>query len=475
MYFESSWSLEFRVEANSHNTLVSFSAKWKMARDIINGIYVPRLEHVDMNYILGQMRGYKASTSQLSFVGTPSPLPMLLSDPGLIKCIHGNAIRNALKYGKVGGEIKTEATYDHKTGIFDMKVINIPGPDHEKLVAMGPRASDLVFSHGTRLHVDNVPGKRYHSAGDGAWIIRKCANILGGKADILFEDDRTIFWFQAPIKPGSPLLIDVDEFRLPPDVCGIGIDASTIQRKLLRVLFEQVGIPESRQVILGQNTEEIVGFVDFVVDFINSHPNGRFFIVADENFEIADSSSHDHISGSECIKLIRNAINPGQEMRLLALVRSANDSPQDLAMYCSKAHGVMPKVPLRGRSVRETVYNLWKQRFLDEEGETLSPISSIGSISESTAVSTVELMAEVEKIDNVCVENPHNPQFDQWHLLWDKLHQLKGDLKTANDEDRLTEAIDLIEALRDGNKPAADFMPIWLRIRSDIVSFTSQI
>jgi hypothetical protein len=245
-----------------------------------------------------------------------------------------------------------------------------------------------------------------------------------------------------------------------------------IQRKLLWVLFEHTGIPESCQVILGQNTEEVVGFVDFVVDFINRRPSGRFFIVADEDFEIAHSSSHEHISGSKCIRLIRHAIKPEQEMRMLASVRSANDSPQDLALYSSKAHGVLPKVPLRGSRLRESVYHLWRDRFPGDEGEVSQ--SLVGNLSDATSVSTVELLVEVEEIDNLCLQNPHDSQFVQWHVLWDKLHKLKGDLKSANDENTLTEAIDLIEALRDGTKPAGDFMPTWLRICSDVVLFISQ-
>jgi hypothetical protein len=447
-----------------------------MARDIINGIYVPRMEHIDLNSILGQTRGFKVYHSQLSFVSTPSPLPIVLSDPALFKCIHGNAIRNALKYGKMGGEIKTEAKYDHVSGIFEMTVINLPGRGHEKLVDMGSRASELVFSHGTRLHKDSALGKRFHSAGDGAWIIRKCASILGGKVDIQFEDDRTIFWFQAPIKLGTPTPHDVAKFHLPPDVWGIGIDDSVIQRKLLRALFEQVGIPESRQIILGENAEEIVGFVDLVVDFVNRHPSGRFFLVADENFEISDSNTHEHISGSECIKIIRTTLQPEQEKRMLALVRSANDCTQDLAIYRSKAHGIMSKVPLRGTSVRESVYSLWKERFPEDTEDSTSLVAALDNISDIpglTSVSSVELLSEVEQIDNLCVQNPHNSRFDQWHLLWDKLHKLMGDLKSVNDEDTLTEAINSIEALRDGNQPAADFMSTWMQIRSDVVLFIS--
>ena len=76
-----------------------------MARDVIHEMYVPRMERVDVNYILGSTRGFKGNSSQFSLVCDPSPLPVLLADPGLFKCIHGNAIRNAIKYGRQGGKI----------------------------------------------------------------------------------------------------------------------------------------------------------------------------------------------------------------------------------------------------------------------------------------------------------------------------------------------------------------------------------
>ena len=175
----------------------------------------------------------------------------------------------------------------------------------------GKRASDLVFSHGTRLHHASNLVNRSHSTGDGAWIIRKCANILGGKVDIRFEPDETIFSFKAPMKIHRPLS-EADTFHLPPGVWGIAIDDSKIQRKLLERFFHHAGLPETHQIILGQNSEEISGFVNYVVDLVNSHPRGLFFLIVDENLEMDDS--HKTISGSECIKQIRSALDPKQEM-----------------------------------------------------------------------------------------------------------------------------------------------------------------
>ena len=449
-----------------------------MARDVIHEMYVPRNELIDVNEILGKTKGFGANNSQFALVCTPSPMPIFVSDKGLFKCIHGNVIRNALKYGKLGGKITTEAKYDEVTGEFEMKVINLPGHGHDKLVMTGKRASELVFSHGTRLHNASNLDNRSHSAGDGAWIIRKCANILGGKVDIRFEPDEIVFSFKAPMKIHRPSS-EADTFHLPPGVWGIAIDDSKIQRKLLERFFHHAGLPETHQIILGQNSEEISGFVNYVVDLVNSHPRGLFFLIVDENLEMEDS--HKTISGSECIKQIRSALDPKQEMRVLALVRSANDSPQDLALYRSRAHGCMPKVPLRGMNVRETVSQFWTERFPRKDGGnqggdnvegSMSRIDSMTNIRDLTLISPVELLLEVEDIDSLCVQNPDNSP--QYHPeLWEKIQRLKGDLKTVNVDERFTPTIKLIDSIRHGTQPS-DFMTVWLRIRSDVVSFVSQ-
>mmetsp|Transcript_29734 Transcript_29734/g.46009 ORF Transcript_29734/g.46009 Transcript_29734/m.46009 type:complete len:1225 (-) Transcript_29734:27-3701(-) len=449
-----------------------------MARDVIHEMYVPRMERIDVNHILSQMRGFQAKNDQFTVVCRPSPLPIFLSDQGLFKCIHGNAIRNAIKYGKNGGNVTVEATYDSERGHFKMDVLNLPGPGHEKLMALGSRASELVFSHGTRLHKDSGLEKNSHSAGDGAWIIRKCAKILGGNVDIQFEETRTVFSFQAPVKVYDAPSRDVGTFHLPPGVWGIAIDDSKIQRKLLRRFFIHAGIQENRQVILGHNRDEISGFVEFIIDFVKRHPDDLIFLIADENLEMEGSAISDHetISGSECIKRIRSELDLSQERRMLALVRSANDSPDDLALYNSRAHGYMPKVPLRGISVREMVSPLWTKRFpkrasevSNESDEEMSRIASIENLRDLTLISPAELLADLKEIDNLCVKNDSSEMKDKWPVIWDKLHQLKGDIQSVNVDDEFSDTIILIEALR-GDSAPADFMSKWLRIRSHVFS-----
>lgn len=245
-----------------------------MARDVIHEMYEPKMNRVDINHLLSHIKGLTGSNLQFEFIPSPSPLPFLLSDHGLLKCIYGNAIRNALKYGKPGGKLTTKATYDPDTGRFEIRVINLPGPGHEELINLGTRAGELVFSHGTRLHKDVDPAMKSLSAGDGAWIIRKCATILGGTVSISFEPDQTQFVFEAPVKLYDASA-EANAFVIPSGVWGIAIDDSKIQRKLLRRFFVHAGIHEHHQVILGQNSEEILNFVDFTVNFVKRHPGDR--------------------------------------------------------------------------------------------------------------------------------------------------------------------------------------------------------
>ena len=91
---------------------------------------------------------------------------------------------------------------------------------------------------------------------------------------IIFKPDQTTFILKTPVK-SYDTSTEANTFVLPPDVWGIAIDDSKIQRKLLRRFFIHAGIHEHHQVILGQNSNEILKFVEFTVNFIKRHPNDR--------------------------------------------------------------------------------------------------------------------------------------------------------------------------------------------------------
>lgn len=208
-------------------------------------------------------------------------------------------------------------------------------------------------------------------------------------------------------------------------------------------------------------------------------------VIVDENLELGEELSirHETLSGSKCIQQIRKALDPHEEARLLTLVRSANDSQNDLALYLSRAHGYIPKVPLRVLGVKATVYSLWKKRFpdnieehaaqraTDDECRGLTRISTLENLRDLTLISSAELMEELEQIDAICIRDQAELNMnDRWHGLWDKLHQLKGDLKSANVDERYSEVIQDIETMR-GDSAPVDFFEKWLHIRSKVITY----
>lgn len=116
--------------------------------------------------------------------------------------------------------------------------------------------------------------------------------------------------------------------------------------------FEFAGVASDRIHIFGRSSDEIMGFVDHVVDFMGGHMGDPILLIADENLDIVDEATkHRTISGSHLVEIIRSRLLPEQERCLFSLIRSANDSASDIAIYKSRAHGFLPK----GKQVYDNV------------------------------------------------------------------------------------------------------------------------
>jgi hypothetical protein len=131
--------------------------------------------------------------------------------------------------------------------------------------------------------------------------------------------------------------------------------------------------------------------------------------------------------------------------------------------------------------VKGTVYSLWKTQFPEIDSDyheqehsmkdnKIDRISSLENLRDLTLISSAELLEELEGIDAICIrDHTELNKHDRWHGLWDKLHQLKGDLKSANVDDRYSEPIQAIESMRGENAPT-DFLEKWLNIRSKVIA-----
>ncbi|KAL7484081.1 hypothetical protein ACHAW6_009722 [Cyclotella cf. meneghiniana] len=76
-----------------------------MAIDVIHKMYDLKLNRGDIKYLLSDTRRFKGRSGWFSLISIPSLLQAILLEQDEFKCIHGNAMRNALKYGKSGENI----------------------------------------------------------------------------------------------------------------------------------------------------------------------------------------------------------------------------------------------------------------------------------------------------------------------------------------------------------------------------------
>lgn len=453
-----------------------------MARDVIHGAYEPKLERVDIMETLGIPNNSSMDNDRFPLLCDPSPLPALHFDPQLLKYIHRNAVSNACKYGQKGGIVTTMVYYDSKNEMLKLDVINLPGEGHAELVQLGEEKANIaVFSPGTRLHgsIHASTKGASHSSGDGAWIMRKCADTLKGQVAIHFEPSRTSFSLSCPAicfdKVIMTRAVDPETFQLPPNTWGVAIDDSKIQRKLLGRYFTYAGIEKARQIILG-TSNDIEGFVDFMVDLVGRSPSSYFLLIVDENLDIIEhSSTKATVSGSKCIERIRHRLTPDQEQRILALVRSANDSSPDIAVYNSRAHGFICKAPIRKGGVLETILPFWEKRFLNVR---LSHEASTASVLENTAeaepcdseLATLvvkELRGNLDAIDELCSVDEDSLLMERWPQIWEKLHCLKGDLLSSLNTPAIRMAVSEINSMRGTTLPRS-FLMHWQTLRSHI-------
>ncbi len=355
------WRRLGELDNNLHEVLDTVLAE-AMARDVINEVYHPRFESIDVVTLL---RGACQHAERFPVSTTQHDLPFLRLDPQLLRYIHRNAVSNACKYGKQGCSVATLASYHSDTKEFELQVLNSPGDGHDKLKELGDAASDAVFEQGSRLHQDFRIKDRFISSGDGAWIAQKCAKAMGGGCRIKFEDDLTVFSFRCPTEPVIPEeKVQTIDFEVPPDTFALAIDDSNIQRKLMSRILGLVGVKDECKVVIGERPSDVFELEAIIMDLLKTKPESRILCIVDENLDYGEKGDEVVImSGSRIMKDILTALPPELERRVCALVRSANDSTSDLATYLERTHGFFPKAPMNRERVREILAPLWAERF----------------------------------------------------------------------------------------------------------------
>lgn len=266
---------------------------------------------------------------------------------------------------------------------------------------------------------------------------------------------------------------DYSRFRIPTNTHAIAIDDSKIQRKLLSKFFEFAGIPEEKTTIVGDGHDEIMGFEDFVCNFIENHPEDFVFLLVDENLDVVDDNSvRSTISGSLCVENIRKRLPAKLERRMFALVRSANDSSSDIAIYSTRAHGFLPKAPIKRDKVLETLAPLWQGRFPPSEyGETIGFNSNdailtaaVRAVDNDIACTPYDIAQQIEYIESLFTDGKHVSDI---RMIHEQMHGLKGDLLTLNSTVSVTFIIGHINLILVAQSPET-MLERWKSVRDHV-------
>jgi signal transduction histidine kinase len=424
-----------------------------MAKEIIYGEYAPRKDVLRVRDVLDSIR--QCGASKRFPLHIKPHFPRVYLDRQLLRYIYRNALSNACRYGQHGGTVESFVHYDQGTRIFTLKVTNLPGEGHEELLELDDDQVRSIFEPGVRLAQNHHPSAKNaqainkESSGNGAWIMQKCAECLGGSCSMQFDENGATFTFVCTIDAEErPSPTSKTTFCLPAGTWGIFIDDSGIQRKLMDRFLAQAGIEQSRRVILGANADEVYCFVDTVIKLVSENPNDKFLLIADENLDIEfDGQRNATVSGSLCVEQIIGKLDEKSEKRLLALIRSANDSLSDLNLYRNRSHGVLMKEPFKKGDVLGIIKPFWYNRFSEEETtDTAESAIYEGSDEFQLHGPSEEDLRESLRVIRALLSVENNEKLRRrWHPLRDRLHALKGDLMSMMAKDKLADVMKHID------------------------------
>lgn len=143
---------------------------------------------------------------------------------------------------------------------------------------------------------------------------------MHGSCSIRFYPDRTVFEMSCPApEQGQFDEAFLNSAQLSTCVWAVGVEDSAQQRRVLRLIFRQLGIPMDRVTILGKNEEEIVTMGNYVTGlFERIPPDAAVLLVVDENLDL-DGPAEETVSGSLSVQRMRQGLSPANEARLLSV------------------------------------------------------------------------------------------------------------------------------------------------------------
>ena len=217
-----------------------------------------------------------------------------------------------------------------------------------------------------------------------------------------------------------------------------------------------------------------MGFVDYTVQFMENHGHSFVFLIVDENLDVVkDDGTPLTVSGSVCVENIRKRLTPHLERRLFALIRSANDSSSDIALYRARAHGFLAKAPIKKGGALEALAPLWLQRFPPSEFEYSSERSSRPekTICDGVSCSPLDIDQKLNEIDQLFEAEWSEANV---HLIKDSMHEFKGDLLTLNASISIAPMVGLMDLII-ATKSYATMFEKWHVLRGKVTDTLSTL
>jgi hypothetical protein len=178
-----------------------------------------------------------------------------------------------------------------------------------------------------------------------------------------------VFSFEAKVEPIiADEIVCAKDFTVPPNTIGITVDDSKIQRKLMHRMLSNIGVQDKMLAVIGRAPTEVLGLRNRLLRNLKDHPESKILVLVDENLDYGSTNTEQAkmsmMYGSLTMETILKDLTKEQEGRILTLVRSANDSAEDIAMYTKRTHGFIPKAPMHKQRVREIMAPFWTERFM---------------------------------------------------------------------------------------------------------------
>ena len=194
---------------------------------------------------------------------------------------------------------------------------------------------------------------------------------------------------------------------------------------------------------------------------MKSNPNDKFLLIVDENLDIVDGGTrHETVSGSIATQNLLSQLDNNAKSRVLALIRSANDSDMDIQVYRKRAHGHLRKEPLKKTGNLDLIKPWWIERFSASDHD-MDDSCGNNTLDFAVADDVRESLGVINALSAVASDA-------RWQPIREKLHALKGDLKATIPMSTIGKVVSQMDQLMSSDRLPRDFSSKWIRLQGEI-------